>query len=355
MIKLFRNIRKTLMTEGKTIGYLKYAIGEIFLVVIGILIALYFNNLNEENNKQKEIDKLLDDIEQDLLFNYREANSVLEFYIAQDSIAKLIANNKLTKADYDASQKLSYYVTNWDYLIPNEKNINQLVDAEKIVPKKLKPIISNSKKILLYSEVLGDTWSNLKGNIDHNFQVLSKFPWNVKYDSISNAKRLDYMLNDPEYQAMALGYWANIQNLYDKISRYRAQTVITLISIKKYKSNYTDKELISLLKKMGMSPFKEYACNVEKKDLESLKPRRASEIYGNFTDDTIRLKLTNNKGQEIIKKMVLPPLSMVTVIKSEYFGIDGDHNTLVTVLDKNGNCIKKYGAIENGYLIEMHD
>jgi len=47
MIKLFRNIRKKLATEGKAIVYMRYAIGEIVLVVIGILIALQVNNWNE--------------------------------------------------------------------------------------------------------------------------------------------------------------------------------------------------------------------------------------------------------------------------------------------------------------------
>jgi hypothetical protein len=57
MIKLFRNIRQKLIKEGKTTNpafakasagtYLKYAIGEIVLVVIGILIALQINNWNE--------------------------------------------------------------------------------------------------------------------------------------------------------------------------------------------------------------------------------------------------------------------------------------------------------------------
>jgi len=47
MIKLFRNIRKNLLNEGKTASYLKYAIGEIVLVVIGILIALQINNWNQ--------------------------------------------------------------------------------------------------------------------------------------------------------------------------------------------------------------------------------------------------------------------------------------------------------------------
>ncbi|MDY2588185.1 DUF6090 family protein [Winogradskyella aquimaris] len=51
MIKFFRNIRHRLLSEGKTGKYLKYAIGEIVLVVIGILIALQINNWNE-NRKQ---------------------------------------------------------------------------------------------------------------------------------------------------------------------------------------------------------------------------------------------------------------------------------------------------------------
>jgi hypothetical protein len=52
MIKLFRHIRQNLIMENKTGKYLKYAIGEIVLVVIGILIALQINNWNE-NRKQR--------------------------------------------------------------------------------------------------------------------------------------------------------------------------------------------------------------------------------------------------------------------------------------------------------------
>lgn len=53
MIKLFRNIRQNLLNEGKTSKYLKYTIGEIVLVVIGILIALQINNWNEYRTKQQ--------------------------------------------------------------------------------------------------------------------------------------------------------------------------------------------------------------------------------------------------------------------------------------------------------------
>ena len=51
MIKFFRKIRQNLLSEGKSRKYFKYAIGEIVLVVIGILIALQINNWNENNLK----------------------------------------------------------------------------------------------------------------------------------------------------------------------------------------------------------------------------------------------------------------------------------------------------------------
>ncbi len=53
MIKFFRKIRYDLMNQNKTTKYFKYAIGEVLLVVIGILIALSINNWN-----QKRIDRM---------------------------------------------------------------------------------------------------------------------------------------------------------------------------------------------------------------------------------------------------------------------------------------------------------
>lgn len=71
MIKIFRNMRKTLINQGKTTNYLKYAIGEIVLVVIGILIALQINNWNEDRKQRNlEMDyycQLFEDVSQDAI------------------------------------------------------------------------------------------------------------------------------------------------------------------------------------------------------------------------------------------------------------------------------------------------
>ena len=66
MIKFFRRIRQQLLTENKFSKYLIYAIGEIVLVVVGILIALQFNTWQIEK-KDRQIEKtLLKNIKRDL-------------------------------------------------------------------------------------------------------------------------------------------------------------------------------------------------------------------------------------------------------------------------------------------------
>lgn len=89
MIKFFRNIRKTLLSEGKTSKYIKYAIGEIVLVVIGILIALQINNWNEHRKQQQEEIATLKNIRSDF------ANTVIEFEENNAFRERIISSTKI--------------------------------------------------------------------------------------------------------------------------------------------------------------------------------------------------------------------------------------------------------------------
>jgi len=67
MIKFFRKIRYNLMEKNKTGKYFKYAVGEILLVVLGILIALQINNWNEHRKVDGDIVKALTEIRSNLI------------------------------------------------------------------------------------------------------------------------------------------------------------------------------------------------------------------------------------------------------------------------------------------------
>ena len=96
MIKFFRTIRKDLMEKNKTGKYFKYAIGEIVLVVIGILIALSINNWNQDRiyNKERKylISELLTEFENNLGHIKRMSSRNEDIIARSDTIQEALPN-----------------------------------------------------------------------------------------------------------------------------------------------------------------------------------------------------------------------------------------------------------------------
>jgi hypothetical protein len=99
MLTFFRHIRRSLLGEGATSKYLLYAIGEITLVVIGILIALQINNWNENQRTEEQVqlyllnlsEAIMEDIEK-----HKRAASQNEFrYHAFQYLLKITGNEQL--------------------------------------------------------------------------------------------------------------------------------------------------------------------------------------------------------------------------------------------------------------------
>lgn len=80
MIKFFRQIRQRLVSKNKYSKYMLYAIGEIALVMIGILLALQVNNWNEKRKaKVKEVE-VLEDFQKGLTFDIKQLDSIVFQY-----------------------------------------------------------------------------------------------------------------------------------------------------------------------------------------------------------------------------------------------------------------------------------
>ena len=99
------------MEQNKTGKYLKYAIGEIVLVVIGILIALQLNNWSEQNKSNLFEIKILSELQNDLRSNYQELSSIKKNYIKaiakSDSLIEIIKERSF---DIHSHSKLLTYL-----------------------------------------------------------------------------------------------------------------------------------------------------------------------------------------------------------------------------------------------------
>ncbi len=133
MIKFFRKIRQNLLVENKTGKYLKYAIGEIVLVVIGILIALYLNNLNEQNTIHKQQENYLILVKREMTSNIKsltiEKNELTEVLNSTRSILNTtnseVQIGKITESDL--SKKIASTIS-IDIFIQYENGaLNQII------------------------------------------------------------------------------------------------------------------------------------------------------------------------------------------------------------------------------------
>jgi len=137
MIKFFRHIRRSLLNENKMGKYFKYAIGEILLVVIGILIALSINTWNE-NEKNKVLEQtLLTDLKIELESNIENLEFIINEHQKSLNAAfeiKLIISdpnkfNITTNKVLDSIQDLMN--NNWTYN-PKLGVLNSAINSGKI-------------------------------------------------------------------------------------------------------------------------------------------------------------------------------------------------------------------------------
>lgn len=91
MLAFFRNIRRSLLREGKTVHYLKYAIGEIILIVAGILLALQLNTWKEQREEREKEKEILIALQADLFRALDElSQSANQYGIARTSIQTVL-------------------------------------------------------------------------------------------------------------------------------------------------------------------------------------------------------------------------------------------------------------------------
>ena len=106
MIKFFRHIRKSLVAQNKMGKYFKYAIGEIILVFIGIVMALQFNNWNETRKEKVVETKFYEKLLSDTRFNQQKIDS---------AIVDLVKHEDLHYQLYDESRGVKSYNPKMDY------------------------------------------------------------------------------------------------------------------------------------------------------------------------------------------------------------------------------------------------
>ena len=135
MIKFFRKIRYDLMEKNKTGKYLKYALGEIILVVIGILIALTINNWNENRKLHNQEIIYLNNLKNDINIQIQMLDVYIDFEdIIIDQTKDIIKHYELNDGFYNMDSifpKLNDLTIRWTFSNANT-TLMQMLNSDQI-------------------------------------------------------------------------------------------------------------------------------------------------------------------------------------------------------------------------------
>ncbi|KAA3641408.1 MAG: hypothetical protein DWP95_06895 [Proteobacteria bacterium] len=205
MINFFRKIRKNLLNEGKTGRYLKYAIGEILLVVIGILIALQINNWNQElNNRHKErvyLKRLVSDLEQQ--------DQLLDEHLGYEH-------------DYSnmGQDVLRFYATNKTFYEPHET----LPKLSKLTERRtFNPIMNTFQELIATGNIELISNEGTKINVTNYYHELQRVTLVVGYNNIH--------IIDGIYQPEILKHVITLYQYGDQVSNQMNQKIFGQIDL----------------------------------------------------------------------------------------------------------------------------
>ena len=216
MIKFFRKIRQGLLTENKFGKYLIYAIGEIVLIAIGILIALSLNNWNENRKVRiKEVtflDKLTKEINEDIIRLNRN-DSIVAIQVSQSKKALKLFH--LAKTVKDIIRVDSLFSFQWNNLYINVSTYDEMINTgnfytlkNKSLQKRIVNYYNSVKGDQIYIQAVNETSDRLR-----NSPNLNSFNYLIRnYDK----NRFDITKIDTS--------WINDKNSHSYLALYKFYT-----------------------------------------------------------------------------------------------------------------------------------
>ena len=251
MIKFFRNIRKSLLAKnlpagkaGKTGKYFKYAIGEIVLVVLGILIALQINNWNLASQRNKKEIYYLNSIKSSIELSQNELNRVINdaeiISSCADTLLKLIIHKKQDQINGYELDSLLFNSSDYSLMSLNDAGIQEILSTSSldiIKDKRIRVFLASwderIHKIRKHEEVTKDLSVKYESYLDHYIDQGRYF---LDSSSVVIPQKKNALLSDPQLR----NYLSDItwihSEMYERYSDEKASLDTLKILIDNYLS-----------------------------------------------------------------------------------------------------------------------
>lgn len=233
-MKIFRRFRESAITTKGVRKYILYAIGEIILVVVGILIALWFSGRNEETKKDLETHRTAELVWIQLAEDHKEIKNVLKEWDYLEKTIDTILELTPKNAPIPTSCESCFSVLNGVQLPTISERISNLVERnplqEGVLEAKLFEIDMRYKQAVkasaMYDEII---FEQLTTNLEH---LKDEYDWFANYISngyCSSQECTDYFQNSSDYRNRVAyfrflvydGYYGSLYQFLNEIDKDR--------------------------------------------------------------------------------------------------------------------------------------
>lgn len=214
MFRFFRKLRQNLSVENKLSKYLLYAIGEILLVMIGILLALQVNNWNNNRIDASREQTILKNLREDFKNNIENIDSVfansLQAYEASATLLEIIKDDKAIKP------------AQIEYLIDDIINKIQSLD---IITGSIDDLFNTGSLHLINDPILRkqiSNWSYYKTDTEDDIVIYRDYLFGIFVPSLTEKIRLrnmsipSFFEDDLDFQSISP---SNFKTDYNKTIR----------------------------------------------------------------------------------------------------------------------------------------
>ncbi len=228
MLRFFRHIRQRLLTDNKFSKYLLYAVGEILLVVIGILIALQVDSWNEERKTKQRLDDFLVEIQQDLSDDILKANDIIDGFIDKDSMFRHIKLNQVSlSADrfYERQRPLRI-IYEFENFRLQSKGYEGLVQNIDNIPKKYEKLKGQLNYIYVTNRYDMESYNErVKENAYKNIDYLKNKTWSGDFwEARFDDEMIDYFQSDL-YKNDAIHYFNDLGKFIVHVFRFKIEAI----------------------------------------------------------------------------------------------------------------------------------
>ncbi len=225
------------MLDKNQLGsYLKYAVGEIALVVIGILIAVSINNWNEGRKQEKTLSNILATVATEMARDTVLLERIIDYYQSREDTFLHIINDALSREETINCKVCPFLVSSYRSFTPNLKGYDLLREFVDFNETSEDTLVANI--IFVYSNytIEFETWSNMiSNNVAGNLAYWrDHYPWYAnflmrKYEE----PYYDYVVSEADYRNRVTHQYVLVyENFLRDLRNYNRQVKMMLTQIR---------------------------------------------------------------------------------------------------------------------------